>query len=342
MFWHLTEGILAFSKEDLEKEYNKESYKVAHIYMDGKGIVHLGYYGKDPNNLATIFSRTAEVTLWPDEKKISVRRTSFGRISPRLDQLIKTLKSNGIVDDSWHLDARGLGGIGYYKDGKYVTEPEEINKSPLSKLRRLDKSITDLVAYHGTSEEDWQKIQKFGGLSPLFMSSGTTGGYESRYKHEYNKKTLYLAGTMQKAWDYATTRAKQISTKNGQKYGSSPCDLLVKPIVLRVNIPDITKLRSDDDAVNSIMSKWARRIWDKFSYEEKKDLIKKMSDERGFDVSSMPDYIWRETDAGFAKLLSLLPKDAFQAWFASAKRTGQIGYRGVIPLRFLQNLDLCS
>jgi type III restriction enzyme len=76
--------------------------------------------------------------------------------------------------------------------------------------------------------------------------------------------------------------------------------------------------------------------------KEKQRLTKQMSKDRGFDVSGYPDMIWRETDDGFKEILSHLDPNLYKLWYEDLLSSNQVAYSGRIPIRFIQNLNVCS
>lgn len=214
--------------------------------------------------------------------------------------------------------------------------------NPSSRLTAITK---DLVFFHGTSTEDWESIKKIG-LHSL-GSKYVKGGFESRGKYDLNKDIIYLATKIDGAYHYAKTRSADVMRQKmpeewkWMQYDSE-CNRPIKPIVIRVRIPDVGKLRSDDDAVAGIMRKLAGRIWDAKPKEEQDRIIKELSAKTGLDVKQFPASIWRESDDGFREILNRMPQKAWKAWIASIKRHNQVGYSGFIPPSFLEPIKMCD
>lgn len=333
----LIETKINFTKDDVLKLAGEHKY--AAMWIDINGNVHLDYQdGRQP--------KAQQIKLNYNDNTIQLRHIVGVHVYPRVQQLLKDLIKKGIIDSSWKIKGDSVGG---YVDRQWTNIPGDIETKTVGDLAQQSSRFTsqteDLVFYHGTSEKDWESIQKTG-LHPLGSSYVSAPGYESRGKYEDNKNLIYLATTLDGAWGYAKTKASSVMMKTMpkqyelEKYGSD-CDRTIKPIVLRVRIPEISKLRADDDAVNGIMRKWADKIWDKKPKEEQQRIIKELSKKKGFDVSPFPAFIWRETDDGFAEILNKVPKSAWKAWMASIRRFDQVGYEGNIPPRFIEPIKVC-
>lgn len=337
----LSEARIMFSKDDLDKEY--VANKIAHVYITKNGEIHLGYNPLEQPERH--FS--SEIGLWPDRKQITIRKKSIGgKVDPKTQQLLSALLKAQIIDNSWSLDA---GNIGFYgaRGSQYHHHPEDINTAPLSKMasrsNRFDPTTKELFFYHGTSELDWGRIKKVG-LLPLFQGN-TEPGYESRDKHEYNKDHIYLAPLKETVWHYATVRARAMSKKYAKDSyweHSSPCAYPIRPVIIKVRIPDPYKLRADDDVVNGILRKLARKAWDDLPPEQKKSEIARVSKKVGFDISSAPDFTWREDDEVFDQLLKKIPAKSWNMWLASIKKYDQVAYKGRIPPQYLELIDVCD
>jgi hypothetical protein len=332
------EAKIPFTAADVMKAAGDGDY--VPMWIDFNGNVHLEFQSERS-------PRAEKINLRPKAKQIELRSRGFsgGHVWPRLQQLLRSLMDKGIIDATWTVNG---GSIGRYVDRTFESKPEEINARTAGELAQKSSRLTpvteDLIFYHGTSELDWESIKRVG-LHPL-GSKYVKGAYESRAKHELNKDLIYLASSMQGAWDYAKTRTrsmmKQEMPGKYELFKNSPeCDWPMKPVVLRVKIPDIAKLRSDDDAANQIMRKWADILWNKKSKEEQARLIASMSKDRGFDVKSFPAFVWRETDAGFSEIMNRVPKRVWMKWLASIRRYQQVGYKGYILPKFLEPIPMC-
>lgn len=345
----LLEAKLTFTKQDFDKAAEGE-FGVVYLTMTGDGSLHIGEkwhargdksdpeYHPDAN-----WRRSIKITLVPKNKEIQFRQGSVGEtLKPKVQQALRSLRDAGIINSTWKIrtamEASG------YVDGKFTKFDNEVDKKTLDEL--VDKAIRlspitkNIVLYHGTSSIDWEKIQKVG-LHPLGYGSNKHFGSESRAKHEGNTKILYLAASEQKAMDYAKSRVDDQNRKeNGSSYIYSHGN---EPVVLAVHVPDPNKLVADDDLVNGVARNIARKLWKAKSKEEKDQFIaslvakQKLGQKTGFsgDVAEM---YWRESDEGFAEIMAELPSSIFKAWKASLTRENQVGYKGIIPPKFIRRV----
>lgn len=281
--------------------------------------------------------RRATITLYPKGKELKLREGTVGdKIQPATQQLLQFLRKEKIIDDSWKVRGDEYSKyVGY----DFKTFPSKYSKDfdfLTDQRNRLTDGIKDIRLYHGTSSQDWEKIQKVG-LFPLNKGTNKEGGFESRHKHEGNENVLYLTGSLKAAQQYAQTRCSSLENK-AKKAGKY---IKLEPIVLEVRIPDARKLVADDDIVNGVAREQARKLWDKKSDAEKADLKAKLTESAGFEVrdDSTAQMLWRETDAGFNEIMKTIPKMIYKAWLASLKRQNQVGYRGRIPASFITKLD---
>ena len=331
-----------FSKEDVEK-YAQESGYGADMWIDREGNVTLGHQDG--------FHRASQrIQLDLRSKSVIMRSHVSGtHVWPRVQQLLQDLIKKGIIDSSWSIKADNIGDYASYGNYKHASgDIEKKNAGDLaSQQSRITAVTEDLTFYHGTSSDDWEKIQKVG-LHPL-GSTFTKGGFESRGKHAGNEGLLYLASKLDDAWAYAKTRTRSVyRAKDPERYKwdqhNSECSFPVKPVVLRVKIPDLAKLRSDDDAANNIMREWAERIWKAKSEEEREQTIDKLIKDTGMEIRKygIAVAVWRETDAGFNEIANRVPKRVWHKWLASIKRYKQVGYKGFIPARFIELIKFCE
>jgi len=354
--------------QQIRADLSKEGF--VSIGVDDVGNISLNDPRFQNHGKPLRFNRRMDRIFLNDNKTISID-TIGSTIKPAVQKLIKFLLQNNIIDNTWSFnDNRGIGEfIGY----KFTHFPDELaDKSPeeVTSIEPFSRAISKLILFHGTSQKDWEKIQKFGALTPLFIGSSQVKGFESRAKHWGNKKLLYLATDRKDAWEYAKTRAsgvmldieKQLErrikiaedqgdweksaklTRELQQIGSSrhdsACHRPVKPVLLRVRIPDLSKLRADDDVVNSNMRKIGRWLWNRKSQDEKKEAIARMDKQVGFETASMANHIWSNTE-GYEQIISKLPSRIYKAWYASIIRSQQVAYQGSIPIRFIEEIPIC-
>ena len=355
----LLEAKLTFTKQDFDDAAEKSEFGVVYLTMTGDGSLHIGekWHARgdktDPEyHPDSSWRRSIKITLVPKKKEIQFRQGSVGEtLKPKVQQALRSLRDAGIIDSTWTI--RTASEASGYVDGKFTSFKNEIDKKTLDEL--VDKAIRlspitkDIVLYHGTSSIDWEKIQKVG-LHPLGYGTNKEGGTESRAKHEGNTKVLYLAGSEQKAMDYAKSR---VDDQNKKRHGSP--FIYTKdnePIVLAVRVPDPNKLVADDDLVNGVARNIARKIWKAKPEDEKKriiaDLIEKQQTPKaslsvfGYDNDSskwdIAEMLWRETEEGFSEIMAELPKSLFKAWKASLTRENQVGYKGIIPPKFIRRV----
>jgi hypothetical protein len=215
----------------------------------------------------------------------------------------------------------------------------------------------NFILYHGTSSEDWEKI-KTKGLVPLFHGSNQKGGFESREKHPENTKVLYLASSKDTALHYAKARCSSLKIQ-AKREGKNTMDdygghgvhidgVHVYPVVLEVHVPDVARLVADDDYVNEMARALSRKIWSEKEDQEKKAILEKLKasrtdlspDWRNWHDPLVQQMLWRETDEGFKEIMSHIPKERYTQWFESLKQSKQVGYRGIIPPKFLKLLPI--
>lgn len=321
----------------------------ASVWLDAEGNVQMDWPFRPDNMSYSRYNKSHDnkIFITPDDKTIMFDMIG-DKVKSAHKKLIKFLVSNGIIDDTWTV--KGGREIGEYLDFKYTyfTDPDMPKTvRDVDKLQTISPAMENITLYHGTSEDDWEKIQKAGALYPLFMGSNKEHGYESRAKHPYNKDLLYLATNARKAWDYALMRAKGGNRRLDPKLWSSMQHSdkqrwTIRPVLLRVTVPDITRLRADDDVVNAKMRNIADKLWNKKSPEEQQQIMIDLSQQRGFVVKdpSIADMLWRETDDAWPQILAKLNPKIYRAWLASILRTEQVSYKGFIPLRFIKEVPI--
>lgn len=338
-FKNWLETRIPFTKADVDNFAQEHGY--VPMWIDKDGNVNLDYQS-GPSPMAR------QIFLRPKEKTIDLKRNAFSGVHvwPRVQQLLNDLIKKGIIDSTWKIAGDN---VGRYVNRKFERLPGDIESKTAGDLANQSSRLTaitdDLVFFHGTSEKDWEKIQKVG-IHPLGSKFVSNHGFESRGKHDLNKNLVYLASKLEGAWGYAEMRTrsvmKEMMSKEWEHYQYVElCSWPIKPIVLRVHVPDASKLRSDDDAANEIMREWARRLWDSKSKEEQEKIIKKLTAKTGLDVKQFPAMIWRESDEGFQEILNRVPKRIWHKWLASIRRYDQVGYKGYIPPTHIEPIKTC-
>lgn len=340
----LDEARLRFSAADLAAATEASDHGVITLTMTGDGDLHLGdlWHARgdttDPLYHAdTGWRRSLKFTLQPKQKQLEFRLGSVGdRLKPKVQQALRSLRDSGIIDAGWTIKtAHEAAG---YQHGTFVTTPNPIDVQSLEvlvdKAIRLSPVTAQMVLYHGTSTLDWQRIQTIG-LLPRGLGSNQQHGAESRAKHAGNENVLYLAGTLAKAQDYAKSRVDDWNRKqHGSPHIYSQDNA---PVILAVRIPDPARLMADDDLINQLARGISRQLWAAKPEAERQQIMAGLSQQRGFLVNdhTVGEMLWRETDSGFAAIMAKLPARAFGAWKASLTRNNQVGYRGLIPPKFI-------
>jgi hypothetical protein len=323
---------------------NLEKNHAVFLTLTDKGNIFLSINAPDDEKTKcriTLVKENSEKIIQIDDNK-----TAY----PETQKLLKALIANGIIDKSWKVRQSNF--------SRHYDSPEFEFYFFLDPRNTLTRSFnSSLTLYHGTSSEDWEKIKKTG-LVPLFYGSNTEHGFESRYKHAGNEKVLYLAKTLNDAYNYGKTRCNSLKNKAkraGEKKlwdersgdGFWLNDKLVSIVVLEVTIPDISKLVADDDYINELARDAADQIWENKPDNEKEIIVEKLKKKHA-DIDSKwngwrdPTHqvmLWRETDEGFAEIMKHVPKKHYQEWFESIKQKKQVGYKGIIPPKFLKEVD---
>ena len=340
--------------KDIKASLEKDGY--ADVTMTANGEVLGPTDGLDwYRNKASDFDRRRSLNMTALQgdgyKKISVH-TYGGLVKPQSKELMQALRDSGVIDDTWEFNPR------FTQPGEYIGSTYQkfqggmhgenptvggVLKNPaMSK----DVSSENLILWHGTSEKDWEQIQKDGALHPLFQGSNQQYGFESRAKHEHNKDHLYLASNENIAWDYAKQRARDQNRKAdpdgwqyNQHHGADRWP--IKPVLLKVKIPEVANLRADDDAVNDILRNVGDKIWAAKSQQEREELARYLEKKTGYDLKdpSIAKMIWREDDdTGWPEIQAKIPARAYKAWLASIYRKGHVAYKGSIPLSNIQEV----
>lgn len=309
--------------------------------MDGNGVIHDSDIDRQPRQGKAYTS----ISLHPESKTIFLTPKPLGgKITPRTQQILDALHKAKAIDDSWHIS---MSSAGRYENHtwKETDDPHVAKQTSqwAEQESRLTPAIKSITLFHGTSTADWERIQKVGLLS--LDKSGTGHSRESRAKHNKNAGVVYLAGDIGVAMRYAESRVEALKKKIRG----------VGPVVIQVEVPDISRLVSDDDAVNNVARKVSRKLWEKKTPEWKQDFftrnkpryyatmfgtldISDMSVEAIMKEDSLAMDLWRESEEGFNEIMSRLPDRLWEAWLASLRKTDQVGYRGIIPPKFLKRI----
>lgn len=340
--------------EDIRSELDSKGY--ASVIMTHSGEIFGPNIGTDWHlNKASWRDKKNSINIILSKQKdgnIIKLRTYGHLLTPSGLDALKTLKDSGIIDDTWKIDPNFVQPKEYIDDkytsfqgglhGQNPTVGSMINRPVFSK----DISSNDLVLWHGTSSKDWEQIQRDGKLVPLFHGNNQQYGYQSRVKHKYNADHLYLATNEDIAWEFAKDRSRdqnRLSDKESWKYiqHDGPSKWPIKPVLLKVKVPNIANLRSDDDPINDILRNVADRIWDKKTDEEKEQIAQYLRKKTGMDLKdpSVTKMIWREDDdTGWPEIEKRIPSRAYKAWIASIKRKGHVAYKGAIPIEYIQEV----
>lgn len=273
-------------------------------------------------------------------------------LTPQAIDLIKTLKDSGVIDDSWVIKPRAKlsefigtdqvdfnGGFGGETVGKMLEKPP------------LDRNVPaeNLVFWHGTSSKDWEDIQRSGVLKPLYQGS-QEAGFQSRGKNTHNKDHVYLAANEDVAWTYAKDRASHMNEKyfkdewirniRWEHVDRWP----IKPVLLKVKIPDTKNLRSDDDPVSDFLRKIGDKVWERKSPEEKQNIAQYIAKKYKTDPKNEKDVKvrWRDDEIGMSELINKLPARVYNTWLASMYRQKQVAYKGSIPLKYIEEVPFVS
>lgn len=345
----LSEAMVTFTPQDLAKATAESKYGVIYLTMTGNGEIHIGalQQASNPRNLPddpvhddVSWRRKVEMTVQPSKKELDFRMGSVGEsLKPKVQQALRALRDAGIIDNTWTIKTtRQASG---YVQGTFTNFPNPVDERGLDALAdkaiRLTAVTKDIVLYHGTSLRDWEQIQRVG-LHPLGFGTNNQHGSESRGKHEGNTKVLYLAGTQDKALDYAKLR---LADQNRKRSGNEHIkDYDNEAVVLAVHVPDPGKLVADDDVVNRMARDISRKLWKAKPPEEKQAIMAQVGQQRGFEVkdTTVGEMLWRETDAGFAEIFRLIPPAIFKTWKSSLFRENQVGYKGFIPPKFIKRV----
>lgn len=322
--------------------------KFVTLWLDMQGNIRIGWPEREESSLAQFYRSIDNRTSVSPESKRIVFKMIGDKVKPAHKKIIKFLLDNNIIDNSWTV--QGGSEIGEYIGHTYshFSDPDlPRTVADVQKAGILTPAIKDITLYHGTTSYGWEKIKKAGALYPLFVGTNKTYGPESRAKHKYNKDFLYLATNPDKAWDYAKTMAGAFNRKYHKKewdyvQHSGAERWTIKPVLLQVKVPDITKLRADDDVANARMRDIAEKLWKQKTPEDQKRIMGELSRKQGFEIKdpSIGRMLWRDTDEGFEQILARINPKIYNAWMASMLRTDQVAYKGFIPLKYIKEIPI--
>ena len=263
---------------------------------------------------------------------------AFGRNNTDLKKVLyQLLKSDSRVLPNFVIlgDERYLG----WTIADVLGQPRDVDVA-LGNIPRGESKLRPIYAYHGTSTARWKEGIKAKGLHP--------GKYEEAYVDlvpGYSEKNIYLTFNVSEAENYAT----RASIMHGGK-----------PLVLKVQIPDLTRIIPDEDAM---------RLWIPLSrpYEIKKNprLVRDWGDQPFKEISQKPEIIkqisytealswmirkqekpwgaevgvWDRKDIvvddEFKRMLAELEK-SLPKFLMDSLRGGTFAYRGWIPPKFIK------
>ena len=159
--------------------------------------------------------------------------------STDMKKILSDLLKNNIITSDYKLNIEG---------NKYLVNDILTKKNtPIKQSNR-----GNLVLFHGTSIDNWKSIKKHGGLNPNYGGSTRT---DYGYIEGITDKSIYLTSSFNIAKSYATS------------YGEYS-----EPIILMVEVPDMSKLMPDDDYMSYEIREAIVKIIDN-KKTENKDLL---------------------------------------------------------------------
>ena len=260
--------------------------------------------------------------------------------------LQKVLKHILQVDKRVTQDFKIAGDEKYYgktiKD--VVSSPREVDVALSGKS---GPGFQKLFAYHGTSTARWKDIER-SGLTP-----GKTGEHYVDLVKNYSNKNVYLTFDPVTAENYATRQ----TLKDGGK-----------ALVLKVEIPDLTKIVPDEDTLHNMKLKRVYTIsktlgeeqdWSDFSYPRKVKTVNRPSVPIGPDVHFRQVMSWVNAanqtkaynkdideapeagpeivrDAEFEAMMYDIEQQLPTFLKKALSKLGVFAYRGIIRPQFIQ------
>ena len=198
--------------------------------------------------------------------------------------------------------------------GQLVGKPEEVQ----SALTGREK----LVMFHGTSIARWNIIQKKG------LRPGAGDVYYDQVKG-WSDKNVYLTFSHSNAENYATRQAI--------KDGSDAA-------VLRVEVPDFTRLVTDEDSFDMFMPQRKYKIQKMYRNGDKMSEPEEIELGDGHDISPKVLMFWfsdnsivmdDDAKALYKEMMSFLSSELQK----KSLKNGSVAYRGFIPPKFI-HLDM--
>jgi hypothetical protein len=340
----LSEAILSPDvKNAIIDSAKSDPYSSCIIYLTSNGTIQLE---EPPRN-----ETKAEVTLFFSMNTIQLRGERYAnKISSGAQQLITSLYKTGLIDSTWKLTKHER--LSYHTaGGKYITDFGHHND--LSLLFWMDRKNrlflgNDLTFYHGTSTFDLPLIKKQGLLN--LSVKGISGGTATRLKIEENRKFVYLSTDIETAMSYAKERAGGYN----RKYHADAWSYMqyqtwqvwdIQPVILKVTLPDVTKLRSDDDRLIKMIKAKAYEVWQTLPANIKSDQIAKTvqwfkTHNMDYKPEQIETFLWVMSDPGFEYILPMIDKSEWNNWKRSLEQDKQVAYEGIIPPKFLSVVSL--
>jgi len=330
----------------------EHGWQTATVWMDRGGILRVD--STTPNGPDRQTGLRASVNLWPETKQIDPgyrNRPTGNTVSPAMHQLVAALLKAGWVDATWSIRGET---ISYYLGGTYSyrANPLAPSLADWHKVIRFDATTINLQLFHGTSSLELPAILQ-NGMRSLGSRGGTgQASVNTRLRADWNKEHTYLATKLEGAWGYAKHRALDMwrkTNRSGYEYGQYREweQWEVQPVVLIVTVPDMSRLRADDDIIITAIKKRAEALWGKMSAEAREDQKAMMRQwfpkHAGFQIkeNDMSAWYWVMTDAGMQTVMDSMPMERLAAaWKASIRRNDQVAYAGVIPPSHLKVMDL--
>jgi hypothetical protein len=230
-------------------------------------------------------------------------------------ELQKMLKFLMQQDKRVTSDYRIIGDEKYRKTtvGQLVAKPDEIQSALTGRFK--------LTMFHGTSVARWKTIKKVG------LVPGSGGDVYVDMVTGWSDKNIYLTFSHSKAENYATRQA--IKDKS-------------KAAVLRVEIPDVTKLVTDEDVFDFFQPKrtYNLKVMDRGGTNTQDTVIDSDTDARHVKLIMQTFgenriVMDEEGKALYTDMMSYINNELLK----KSLKTGSVGYRGRIPPKFIQ-LDM--
>lgn len=344
-FISLHEAIVDSStKNNILRSARENENSACEVYLTKDGRVNIGFPSAGEFSVyATLFFSLKRINL-------KVGSTVANKISSSAQQLLTALYKSGIIDNSWKVEHRDK--LGYYNtSGKYINySPSYANESLLFWMDRKNRIYIgdNLIFFHGTSTYELPSIKQKGLL--YVNLHNVTSGTASRLKIPDNKKFIYLTPSIETAMMYAKERA----SKYNREFFRSQWDYMqhtewtsweIQPVILQVQIPDMSNLRSDDDRLIQMIKNKAYKIWDIFTPAQKLAHATKAAEwfkqhNINYTPGEISAFTWVMSDDGFEYVLPLIDKMEWKNWKKSLAENSQVAYEGIIPPKFISVVKL--